>query len=177
MIIFYEIKPNGVENRTVTNNKHFFFKHFSCKCTTGYSGKNCTLNLDDCKSHSCLNGGRCVDGLGDYTCYCPRGFSGRFCEIAPMAVNTQFSYNSLCQSHACQNNGVCYVPKGGSHYMCQCAPGTNFGHPFLFSFIYTYISLLFLFALLLHYFISACFPIQLLMYFQSMKKYRIIHYT
>ena len=67
-----------------------------------------------------------MDGLGTYTCYCPRGYSGRFCEIAPLAVNNHFSYNSLCQSHACQNNGVCYVPKGGSHYMCQCAPGTNY---------------------------------------------------
>lgn len=93
-----------------------------------------------------------MDGLGDYTCYCPRGFSGRFCEIAPLAVNTQFSYNSLCQSHACQNNGVCYVPKGGSHYMCQCAPGTNFSYPLLFSFIiyihvfHRYFSLLFFYT-------------------------------
>lgn len=97
---------------------------FSCKCPTGYGGKNCSENLDDCKSHICQNGGRCVDGLGSYTCYCPRGYSGRFCEIAPLTVNNLFSYNSLCKSHACQNNGVCYVPKGGSHYMCQCAPGT-----------------------------------------------------
>lgn len=86
-----------------------------------------------------------MDGLGTYTCYCPRGYSGRFCEIAPLAVNNHFSYNSLCQSHACQNNGVCYVPKGGSHYMCQCAPGTNYSSLFsdlcIFSFTYHLIPL------------------------------------
>ena len=86
-----------------------------------------------------------MDGLGTYTCYCPRGYSGRFCEIAPLAVNNHFSYNSLCQSHACQNNGVCYVPKGGSHYMCQCAPGTNYSSlsslTCIFSFTYHLIPL------------------------------------
>lgn len=86
-----------------------------------------------------------MDGLGTYTCYCPRGYSGRFCEIAPLAVNNHFSYNSLCQSHACQNNGVCYVPNGGSHYMCQCAPGTNYSSLFsdlcIFSFTYHLIPL------------------------------------
>ncbi|KAK3096058.1 hypothetical protein FSP39_022615 [Pinctada imbricata] len=96
---------------------------YRCDCKKGYSGKNCTENVDDCKSSICQNGARCLDGLGTYACLCPRGFTGKFCEIAPLPFNHHYTFNSVCKSHDCQNNGVCHVPSGSHEYKCICAAG------------------------------------------------------
>ena len=39
------------------------------------------LDIDDCQSNSCLNGGTCTDGINDYTCSCLPGYTARNCGI------------------------------------------------------------------------------------------------
>ena len=32
---------------------------YSCSCETGWSGRNCDDNINDCTPTSCMNGGTC----------------------------------------------------------------------------------------------------------------------
>ena len=38
------------------------------------------LDIDECGSDPCKNGGTCVDGIDSYTCTCVPGYSGHDCE-------------------------------------------------------------------------------------------------
>nr|BAO49753.1 C-type lectin [Ruditapes philippinarum] len=40
------------------------------------------IDYDDCASNPCQNGGMCVDGVNEYTCTCPSGFTGTNCELS-----------------------------------------------------------------------------------------------
>ena len=54
---------------------------FICNgCDPGWTGQNCTENIDDCLSSPCLNGGKCSDAVNDYTCTCPDAWNGKNCE-------------------------------------------------------------------------------------------------
>ncbi|XP_070564055.1 zonadhesin-like [Ptychodera flava] len=53
------------------------------------------VEIDECCSDPCKNGGRCIDGIGRFDCLCPAGFDGFNCG---------------------QEYGVCYV-WGDPHYM------------------------------------------------------------
>ena len=97
---------------------------FRCKCTSDFTGKNCTENIDDCKSHICQNGARCIDGPGTYTCLCPKGYTGKYCGIPPPRYQSFMSSQAgPCQHHDCQNNGVCHPKKGTNEYTCECVSG------------------------------------------------------
>lgn len=37
------------------------------------------LDIDDCASKPCKNGGVCIDGVNKYTCQCPAGWRGQHC--------------------------------------------------------------------------------------------------
>ena len=39
------------------------------------------LDIDECASHPCQNGGTCVDVINAYTCNCAPGYEGDNCEI------------------------------------------------------------------------------------------------
>ena len=38
------------------------------------------LDMNDCANHTCANGASCVDGVNSYSCNCPVGFTGTYCE-------------------------------------------------------------------------------------------------
>ena len=52
----------------------------TCTCADGWAGNNCGVNIDECESHKCLNGAKCVDGVNGYNCKCRKGFTGLYCE-------------------------------------------------------------------------------------------------
>lgn len=43
----------------------------------GFNGTNCEINIDDCPSHECQNGGTCMDGVNTYNCQCPPEWTGK----------------------------------------------------------------------------------------------------
>lgn len=39
-------------------------------------GAKCEIDIDECDSAPCQNGGLCKDGMGDFQCQCKPGFLG-----------------------------------------------------------------------------------------------------
>ena len=39
------------------------------------------LDIDECLSVTCLNGGTCINEIGGFRCECPPGFRGDTCGI------------------------------------------------------------------------------------------------
>lgn len=64
-----------------------------------------------CVPSSCFNGGTCVDGINTFTCLCPAGFTGSYCE---------HNINE-CDSKPCLNSGTCQDSYGT--YKCTCPQG------------------------------------------------------
>lgn len=57
----------------------------SMQCMPGYTGQNCEIEVNECQSHPCQNGGTCIDLVGHYICSCPPGTLG-------METQTQQKY-------------------------------------------------------------------------------------
>ena len=45
----------------------------------GYTGFQCQLEINECESSPCLNGGTCTDHIGSFSCACGRGYTGQTC--------------------------------------------------------------------------------------------------
>uniref|UniRef100_A0A1I8G0V6 Delta-like protein n=1 Tax=Macrostomum lignano TaxID=282301 RepID=A0A1I8G0V6_9PLAT len=126
---------------------------YSCSCFTGWEGRNCSINHNDCSVSACLNGGRCIDGNGTFTCDCTdTGFAGHRCQNniddcaskpCPNGLCTDLVKNyscscftgwegrncsvdtDYCLSGPCQNGGVC--SDGNSTFTCDCSATDFYG--------------------------------------------------
>ncbi|XP_077981914.1 uncharacterized protein LOC144436922 [Glandiceps talaboti] len=105
------------------------------------------MNIDECDSHPCENGGQCKDEINGYTCKCVPGFSGENCgindddctpnpcshgkcddDVNDFTCTCEAGYTGKqcdkdineCESDPCQN-GEC-VDLVNS-YQCQCKEG------------------------------------------------------
>ena len=50
------------------------------------------VDVDECVSSPCQNGGNCTDGVNGYTCFCAKGYTGNNCETG-MSTDTIVSRN------------------------------------------------------------------------------------
>jgi len=46
-----------------------------------------SIDIDDCASNLCENGGTCIDGINGYTCNCIDGFIGENCQTGELISN------------------------------------------------------------------------------------------
>ena len=72
-------------------------KGFHCNCNSGYFGKYCEFEMDECLPGPCFNYGTCHDAVNTFTCSCADGFTGKLCE------------NNVddCLNNSCLNNASC----------------------------------------------------------------------
>lgn len=80
---------------------------------TGFGGKFCEINIDDCASISCPPPKVCVDLINDYDCRCPPGFGGENCSIQL----------DPCARGPCVNGGTCLINSTSNDYFCACLEG------------------------------------------------------
>ncbi|XP_022098055.1 protocadherin Fat 4-like [Acanthaster planci] len=87
-------------------------RNFSCSCLPGWSGRDCTMEVDSCQQNQCspLGTVKCVNVANTvrYTCECKRGFEGPLCD----------GDADDCADHQCQNGAKCI--DGVGIYTCQC---------------------------------------------------------
>ena len=80
-----------------------------CHLFSGFAGKQCETNIDDCASADCGHG-KCVDGIDDHNCNCTgSGYNGSECKE---------DINECLLADTCFNNGTCKNYAGG--FLCTC---------------------------------------------------------
>lgn len=68
------------------------------------SGPKCNVEVDECSSNPCRNGGTCVDEENGFHCLCPAGFHEPYC----------YSHVDVCSNSPCVH-GNCREDPNGYH--------------------------------------------------------------
>uniref|UniRef100_A0A8C9V4C8 Sushi, nidogen and EGF like domains 1 n=1 Tax=Scleropages formosus TaxID=113540 RepID=A0A8C9V4C8_SCLFO len=84
---------------------------FTCSCLAGFTGRRCQIDVDECASYPCQNGGICTDQTNSFICQCPLGFKGHLCEIDV----------DECHERPCLNEAECL--QGVGNFTCLCRAG------------------------------------------------------
>lgn len=85
------------------------------------AGDLCEVNIDDCESQPCQNGGWCEDSVASYTCHCPEAEPGEL----PWGGDHCAVKLYGCVDHECHNGATCQPwLNGGEHgHTCLCPHG------------------------------------------------------
>lgn len=68
-----ELMPNACQNGGTCHDTH---GGYHCVCVNGWTGDDCSENIDDCASAACHHGATCHDRVASFFCECPHGRTG-----------------------------------------------------------------------------------------------------
>ncbi|XP_067845710.1 protein crumbs homolog 1 [Heptranchias perlo] len=102
----------------------FSYEHaagYICKCQHGFTGSHCEMDVNECDSNPCQNGGTCQNTVESYICHCPARnqqevfYGGKNCT----------DILTGCENHECQNRAVCipFLKDAQHRHYCLCANG------------------------------------------------------
>lgn len=82
-------------------------------------GHTCQIDIDECTSKPCLNGGTCHDLINSFRCDCTDGYMGAYCQLP---------YDACTKTPSpCLNNGTClHKTPSLKDYYCACSLGKVF---------------------------------------------------
>ncbi|XP_048580138.1 uncharacterized protein LOC5520382 [Nematostella vectensis] len=86
-------------------------RDFTCTCVNGFTGKDCSQDVNECESTPCNENQNCINAFGSFSCVCKDGFKDVACQIDI----------DECLNLPCKHGGTCNN-KGGS-YSCECSTG------------------------------------------------------
>lgn len=70
--------PNACQNGGTCHNS---YGSYQCVCVNGWTGNDCSENIDDCVSAACYQGSTCHDRVASFHCECPHGRTGIILQI------------------------------------------------------------------------------------------------
>lgn len=90
-------------------------------CSAVAAGELCEVDVDECESQPCENGGLCRDGRASYSCLCPPAQEGR----VPWGGERCHLQLWGCVEHRCLNGAVCqpWLDRGRHGHTCLCPHG------------------------------------------------------
>ena len=68
-----QLMPNACQNGGTCHNNH---GGYNCVCVNGWTGEDCSENIDDCAMAACFHGATCHDRVASFYCECPHGHTG-----------------------------------------------------------------------------------------------------
>lgn len=68
-----ELMPNACQNGGTCHDTH---GSYHCVCVNGWTGDDCSENIDDCASAACYHGATCHDRVASFFCECSHGRTG-----------------------------------------------------------------------------------------------------
>ena len=78
--------PNACQNGGTC---HDTYGSYQCVCVNGWTGDDCSENIDDCASAACYHGATCHDRVASFFCECPHGRTGTTPPDTPFADLTE----------------------------------------------------------------------------------------
>uniref|UniRef100_A0A671KRM1 Si:ch73-281k2.5 n=1 Tax=Sinocyclocheilus anshuiensis TaxID=1608454 RepID=A0A671KRM1_9TELE len=68
------LQPNTCQNGGTCSNTR---NGYNCVCVNGWSGPDCSENIDDCAAEPCTPGSTCIDRVASFVCSCPPSKTGQ----------------------------------------------------------------------------------------------------
>ncbi|KAL2103627.1 hypothetical protein ACEWY4_000495 [Coilia grayii] len=101
-----------------------------CICVNGWSGDDCTENIDDCATAACSAGATCIDRVASFICLCPYGRTGLLCHIDDACIHNPCSNGAQCDTNPINGKAHCNCPSGYGGTYCnedidECSLGAN----------------------------------------------------
>ena len=93
---------------------------YSCVCEPGWTGERCSVNIDDCATDPCQNGGSCFVSVMYVGCHnttsictqfsCQDLIAGYFCACPPGWIDKNCTEDKdECATRPCLNGATCTV--------------------------------------------------------------------
>uniref|UniRef100_A0A8C1V3N2 Neurogenic locus notch homolog protein 1 n=1 Tax=Cyprinus carpio TaxID=7962 RepID=A0A8C1V3N2_CYPCA len=122
-----ELSPNACQNGGTCHNT---IGGFHCVCVNGWTGDDCSENIDDCASAACSQGATCHDRVASFFCECPHGRTGLLCHLDDACISNPCQKGSNCDTNPVSGKAICTCPPGYTGSACnqdidECSLGAN----------------------------------------------------